>query len=141
MGILDKFMDHLNYRSVSGSASKENQDSSFVPTLMSIIYFCRYIFIKANLTNILPLSSASMRIHPDPLGAIHKLRWQDFEDFYPLHLCWQVNLCSIVDIWLTPSSPLLVNIVYERPLKPLEVMIIVLLTAYGCRCIPPLNKP
>ena len=34
----------------------------------------------------------------------HKLRWQDFEDFWP-PLCWQVHyisLCSIVDIWETP---------------------------------------
>ena len=53
---------------------KKSQDCSFKPTLMTILYFSRYIFIKANLTNILPLSSASMRIHPDPLGAIHKLR-------------------------------------------------------------------
>ena len=40
------------------------------------------------------------------LGDIHKLRWLDFKDFWPLQsvsaLNWQVYYISIVDIWVTP---------------------------------------
>ena len=39
-------------------------------------------------------------------------------DPHPGLLCWQVykiRLCSSVDIWATPSVPLVVNIVYECP--------------------------
>ena len=49
-------------------------------------------------------------IYKTSLRGIHKLRWQDFEDFWPPSpLCWQIyyiSLCSIVDIWLTPPLPL-----------------------------------
>ena len=46
------------------------------------------------------------RHHLSDWGAIHKLRWRDFEDFWrTLPLRWQVyyiSLYSIVDIWLNP---------------------------------------
>ena len=42
-------------------------------------------------------------------GGIHKLRWQNFEDFWPPSpFRWQVykiRFYSIVDIWETPSLP------------------------------------
>ena len=54
-------------------------------------------------------------------GAVHKLRIQDFEDFWPsLPLRRQVcniSLCNIVGIWQTILSPLLVNVHYERSHK------------------------
>ena len=55
------------------------------------------------------------------LGAIHKLRRQDFEDFWtPLPLRRQVyyiSLCSSIDIWQTPPPPhALVYVVCVWPL-------------------------
>ena len=56
------------------------------------------------------------------LGAVHKLRRQDFEDFGPhcppllRSQVYYISLCSSIDIWPTPPPPLLVYVVYEWPL-------------------------
>lgn len=51
------------------------------------------------------------------IWGFHKLRWQDIKVFWPTPLRWQFykSLCSIVDIWVTSPSPLLVNVVYGWP--------------------------
>ena len=46
------------------------------------------------------------------------LGWQNFEDFWPPPIRWQVykiSLCSIVGIWVTPPSPLIVIVIYGCP--------------------------
>ena len=47
------------------------------------------------------------------LENIHKLRWQNFENFWPL-LSFYISYCSIVNICVTPF-PLLTFVVYGCP--------------------------
>ena len=67
--------------------------------ILFILYYIIYSFKE-------PFSpDMSLTLYPeyiDMLEVIHKLRWQDFENFWPIVDKHQtLNVCCIVDIWLT----------------------------------------